>query len=200
MGALRLSTKRSRCTDKPRGAGGGIPLTYVWEGGGRVFSRYFRSPSLPTLTLFCLAMTSPLIAQNNPSIEPRLSEEQEKQFLLHAKVTNSGQTSRGVTNPWRLTLTDGTLTHDAIFQPIDERKPLFQGSDGHSELNFRDSRLIGFSQDADKVRATVLHDGRTEETEVEYICGCDGAHSCVRETLGIGFPGGTYEQLFTWPT
>ena len=95
MGALRLSTKRSRCTDKPRGAGGGIPLTYVWEGGGRVFSRYFRAPSLPTLTLFCLTMTSPLIAQNNPSIEPRLSEEQEKQFLLHAKVTNSRQTSRG---------------------------------------------------------------------------------------------------------
>jgi hypothetical protein len=104
-----------------------------------VLSRYFRSPSLPTLTLFYLAMTSPLIAQNNASTEPKLTEEQEKQFLLHAKVIKSRQTSRGVTNPWRLTLTDGTLTHDAIFQPIDERKPVFQGSDGHSELNFRDS-------------------------------------------------------------
>jgi 2-polyprenyl-6-methoxyphenol hydroxylase-like FAD-dependent oxidoreductase len=26
--------------------------------------------------------------------------------------------------------------------------------------------------------------------------GCDGAHSTVRETIGIGFPGGTYEHLF----
>jgi 2-polyprenyl-6-methoxyphenol hydroxylase-like FAD-dependent oxidoreductase len=58
------------------------------------------------------------------------------------------------------------------------------------------SRLTAFSQDVDKVRATVLHDGRAEDTEAEYICGCDGAHSCVRETLGVGFPGGTYEQLF----
>ncbi len=38
--------------------------------------------------------------------------------------------------------------------------------------------------------------GRVEETESAYICGCDGARSCVRETLGVGFPGGTYEQLF----
>ena len=28
-----------------------------------------------------------------------------------------------------------------------------------------------------------------------YIAGCDGARSVVRETLGIGFPGGTYEQI-----
>jgi 2-polyprenyl-6-methoxyphenol hydroxylase-like FAD-dependent oxidoreductase len=58
------------------------------------------------------------------------------------------------------------------------------------------SRLTGFTQDAHRVRATVSCDGRTGESEVEYICGCDGAHSCVRETLGIGFPGGTYDQLF----
>jgi 2-polyprenyl-6-methoxyphenol hydroxylase-like FAD-dependent oxidoreductase len=58
------------------------------------------------------------------------------------------------------------------------------------------SRLTGFTQDSDRVRATIACDGRAEETEAEYICGCDGAHSCVRETLGIGFPGGTYDQLF----
>src|SRR5215471_13373562 len=58
------------------------------------------------------------------------------------------------------------------------------------------SRLTGFTQGPDKVRATILRDGRTEDTEVEYICGCDGARSCVRETLGVGFPGGTYDQLF----
>jgi hypothetical protein len=29
---------------------------------------------------------------------------------------------KGVTSPWRLTLSDGTLTHDAAFQAVDGRK------------------------------------------------------------------------------
>ena len=29
-----------------------------------------------------------------------------------------------------------------------------------------------------------------------YICGCDGAHSVVRQTIAPGFPGGTYQQIF----
>jgi hypothetical protein len=29
---------------------------------------------------------------------------------------------RGVTRSWRLTLSDGALTHDAAFQAVDERK------------------------------------------------------------------------------
>src|SRR5438874_1241151 len=66
---------------------------------------------------------------------------------------------------------------------------------GGGEIEWR-SRLTGFTQDADKVRASVLHGDRAEEIETEYICGCDGAHSVVRESLGVGFPGGTYDQLF----
>ncbi|HKR27571.1 MAG TPA: FAD-dependent monooxygenase [Acidobacteriaceae bacterium] len=58
------------------------------------------------------------------------------------------------------------------------------------------SKLAGFVQDERSVRVTVVRDGHNEEIEADYICGCDGAHSCVRETLGIGFPGGTYEQQF----
>jgi 2-polyprenyl-6-methoxyphenol hydroxylase-like FAD-dependent oxidoreductase len=30
----------------------------------------------------------------------------------------------------------------------------------------------------------------------DYIAGCDGAHSTVRQTVAIGFPGGTYDHLF----
>jgi hypothetical protein len=70
--------------------------------------------------------------------EPTLSKEQIKQFLLTAKVTNSRPASKGVTNSWRLTLTDGTITHDAHFQPIDEHKPIKQLGIG-SETNFVDS-------------------------------------------------------------
>ena len=58
------------------------------------------------------------------------------------------------------------------------------------------SKLTGFTQDGDGVRAAVVRDGQTEETEASYICGCDGARSAVRESMGVGFPGGTYDQLF----
>jgi 2-polyprenyl-6-methoxyphenol hydroxylase-like FAD-dependent oxidoreductase len=58
------------------------------------------------------------------------------------------------------------------------------------------SRLTGFEQGAFGIKATVLRDGETRTIDASYICGCDGAHSCVRETLGIGFPGGSYQQLF----
>ena len=58
------------------------------------------------------------------------------------------------------------------------------------------SRLTGFSQDQHLVRATIGRGAETEVIQAEYICGCDGAHSQVRETLGVGFPGGTYDQVF----
>ena len=35
-----------------------------------------------------------------------------KQFLLKAKVVQSKHTGKGITSPWRLTLIDGTVTHD----------------------------------------------------------------------------------------
>ena len=39
--------------------------------------------------------------------------------------------------------------------------------------------------------------GGAEDTcTADYVAGCDGTHSTVREQLGIGFPGGTYEHLF----
>jgi hypothetical protein len=41
-----------------------------------------------------------------------------------------------------------------------------------------------------------LPDGTAQACEASYVAGCDGAHSTVRETLAIGFPGGTYEHLF----
>ena len=72
------------------------------------------------------------------SDEPTLTKEQIKQFLLTAKVVKSRHTSKGITDPWRLTLTDGTVTHDASFQPIEEHKPVMQLASG-TELGFVDS-------------------------------------------------------------
>jgi len=70
--------------------------------------------------------------------EPTLSKEQIKQFLLNAKVVNSREAKKGITGTQRLTLSDGTVTHDASFQSIDEHKPVKQLAMG-TELNFVDS-------------------------------------------------------------
>jgi hypothetical protein len=70
--------------------------------------------------------------------ESTLTKEQIKQFLLTAKVVDSKQSKKGVTGTWRLTLSDGTVTHDASFQPIDEHKAEMKLTGG-TELNFVDS-------------------------------------------------------------
>jgi hypothetical protein len=67
------------------------------------------------------------------------SNEQIKHFLQTAEIINSKPSSKGVTHPWRLTLSDGTLTHDASFQPMDEHKAEMKLESGKVELNFVDS-------------------------------------------------------------
>ena len=69
---------------------------------------------------------------------PALTKEQIKNFLLTAKVVDSKPAGKGITNTWRLTLTDGTVTHDAHFQSIDEHKATMQLASG-TELGFVDS-------------------------------------------------------------
>ena len=74
---------------------------------------------------------------------PQLSVEQMKDFLKNAKIVRSRTTNKGVTAPKRLTLTDGVITQDAIFQSVDEKKMVASLSGGgrqsSTELNFVDS-------------------------------------------------------------
>lgn len=60
-------------------------------------------------------------------------------FMRSAKVVRTRELSTGITRPLRLTLTDGTTTHDAVFQAIDERRAVFVPQRGASEINFVDS-------------------------------------------------------------
>jgi hypothetical protein len=78
-----------------------------------------------------------VLAADEPA-QANLTKDQIKQFLLTAKVTGSKQASKGITHTYRLTLTDGTLTHDGSFQAIDEHKPTMELATG-TELNFVDS-------------------------------------------------------------
>lgn len=60
----------------------------------------------------------------------------------------------------------------------------------------RRTELVSFKQYEFGVVATLKRDSALESCEAAYLCGCDGAHSPVRHMLGIGFPGGAYEQKF----
>ena len=73
------------------------------------------------------------------SDDPTLTKAQIKHFLLTAKVVDSKERKKGVTDTWRLTLSDGTLTHDASFQSIDKRRVTAEFSNGQTEVNFVDS-------------------------------------------------------------
>jgi 2-polyprenyl-6-methoxyphenol hydroxylase-like FAD-dependent oxidoreductase len=61
----------------------------------------------------------------------------------------------------------------------------------------RPTELTGLVERRDGVTAHLRHgDGDEEDCETRYLAGCDGARSKVRETIGTGFPGGTYPQIF----
>jgi hypothetical protein len=76
--------------------------------------------------------------QDAASTIATLSDAQIEQFLLNAKVLRTHGAGKGVTGSLRATLSDGTITHDAHIQMIDESQREFRGSQG-TEFNFRDS-------------------------------------------------------------
>jgi 2-polyprenyl-6-methoxyphenol hydroxylase-like FAD-dependent oxidoreductase len=57
--------------------------------------------------------------------------------------------------------------------------------------------LAGLHDDGRRIAAELRHaDGRSETAEFRYVVGCDGAHSAVRHTAGIGFPGDRFRMDF----
>ena len=82
--------------------------------------------------------------------------------------------------------------------PQDEHERLLIDRLGQAGVEVeRQTELLAFEEGAGRVLARLKRaDGTIEVCEAAYIAGCDGAHSTVRQTLAIGFPGGTYEHLF----
>lgn len=70
---------------------------------------------------------------------PSLGLVEQERFLKVADITSQRELSEGSTKSFRMTLSDGHLTHDAHFQPIDIYKPVWRGKDGSLEKNFRDT-------------------------------------------------------------
>src|SRR5260370_3382401 len=67
--------------------------------------------------------------------ETTLTKEQIETFLTTAKIVGSKQAGKGITGSWRLTLSDGTMTHDAAFHATNDTKPTSPLSSG-TELAF----------------------------------------------------------------
>ncbi len=102
---------------------------------------FYRRRLLIFAAAACLAATGLVFARqgSSPTNEPNLTEEQKVEFLLNAKVINSKELGTGVTHIQRLTLSDGTLTHDAAFQSVEEHKTNMEFATGRTEMNFKDS-------------------------------------------------------------
>lgn len=105
-----------------------------------------RRADLRVVVLLGVALLAgrPSAAQLPPATAaPSLTQAEIREFLLTARVIRSRDTSKGVTSPKRLTLTNGTLTHDAAFQAVDDRQTVANlSASGRStavELNFVDA-------------------------------------------------------------
>ncbi|HEY6455235.1 MAG TPA: FAD-dependent monooxygenase [Steroidobacteraceae bacterium] len=61
----------------------------------------------------------------------------------------------------------------------------------------RNTELLRFSSAPEGVSAILRGpDGQEDSCQASYLAACDGARSIVRQGIGAGFPGGTYDQLF----
>jgi hypothetical protein len=99
-----------------------------------------RSTFLAASTWVMLAAVGPAVAQTPaPPQPPVLDVAAQAEFLRSAKVVRSRTISKGVTAPQRLTLTDGTVTHDAAFQSVYERRAQADFGTKGVEFNFTDS-------------------------------------------------------------
>ncbi len=98
--------------------------------------------SLGVFLLLALLVPQIAAAQATAAAPPVLTRAEMSEFLLKAKVIKSRDTSKGVTSPKRLTLSNGAFTHDAAFQSVDEHNTVANlsapGRGTKVELNFID--------------------------------------------------------------
>ena len=77
------------------------------------------------------------VAQTTAPERVSLTPEQMEKFLLEAKILKSRAAGSGTTGTLRLTLSDGTVTHDAQAQFIEVEQAIYRVQ-GYTEFNFRD--------------------------------------------------------------
>jgi 2-polyprenyl-6-methoxyphenol hydroxylase-like FAD-dependent oxidoreductase len=81
--------------------------------------------------------------------------------------------------------------------PQDETERILEEQVGKLGLAVeRNTELVGLTANGSGVAAQLQKDGRSEEVEADWVLGCDGARSAVREKLAISFEGSTYPEHF----
>ena len=92
------------------------------------------------------------------------------------------------------TLEYGYPRRNAFRQPVLERL-LREQLDGLSNATVVfEAELVEFSQSAEAVTAHVRHGGETFDLSCDYLVGCDGSRSFVRQKLGIEMHGSTFRE------
>jgi hypothetical protein len=97
--------------------------------------------TLPAVVTVLGAVLAAQQAPPAPSPEgtSELTIDQKLHFLETAQIVAGKEIGKGVTRPFRLTLTDGTLTHDAAFQAVDDvRWNEVEVEGGRTERGFKD--------------------------------------------------------------
>ena len=110
-----------------------------------------------------------------PVATATLGRAEQEEFLRRARVVKVKGVRKGITGTVRATLSDGTLTHDASIQTIDESKREFKSATGGTEFNFRDTwrfNLAAYALDKllalDMIPATVARDFRGQEASYTW--------------------------------
>lgn len=102
--------------------------------------RYVTHRAVLALLVIACTVPIPVAAQGPAGSAPvALTPAQMEEFLLRAKIVRSRPIGMGVTRSLRATLSDGTLTHDAQIQYVNQTRPLFQAPGVAAELNFKDA-------------------------------------------------------------
>jgi len=92
------------------------------------------------------------------------------------------------------TLEYGYPRRNAFRQPVLERllRERLEKLD-NAAINF-ETELIDFSQSAELVATRIRRDGEAADLTCDYLVGCDGSRSFVRQKLGIEMHGSTFRE------
>jgi 2-polyprenyl-6-methoxyphenol hydroxylase-like FAD-dependent oxidoreductase len=124
-----------------------------------------------------------------------------RQLDLTAEVLEKGHKVRGM-NLWVRGKKEARVSLETIAEGLTPYGPFIYPQDEHEQLLIARLEALGLSVERKTellrfVQAALrTPDGQEELFETRYLAGCDGARSVVRGTIGSGFPGGAYQQLF----
>jgi hypothetical protein len=98
-----------------------------------------RSLVIVALLLSAIAVRPSAVQDGAAAVRPQFTLDEMEGLLLNGRITNRKGSSKGVTDAYRVSLSDGQRTHDAQVQNVDIFKTSFVVDPKHTEFNFHDS-------------------------------------------------------------